>query len=105
MIVSFNTQCLRDCCESLVCAEEVIGTPHAQELMTLLSDAEAAETALELIELYTPNVEVASGTISLPVGTGYRASFVAIGITLGDRSAEFDWGAVRRLKMMDLSPC
>jgi DUF971 family protein len=80
---------------------------HAQELISVLSDAEAADTAAEFIELYSPSAAVDGHSISLPVGTGYRLSFVAIGVALAryNRAARLDWRAVRRLKVMDLSPC
>ncbi len=104
--MSFNTQELRDCCASLEKAEAVIGSVHAQELISVLSDAEAAETAAELIELYAPNVAIDGDSISLPVGIRYRLSFVAVGVALvRDREAGPEWSAVRRLKMMGFSKC
>jgi hypothetical protein len=84
----------------------MFGSAHAQDLVTVLSDAEAAETAAEFIDLYAPNVAVDGNSISLPIGTRYRLSFVAIGRSLIlDPEAVLDWGKVRRLKMMDVSPC
>ena len=106
LIVSFNTQELRDCCASLERAEALIGSEHAQDLMMVLSDAEAVDTAAELIELYAPNAAVAGDSISLRVGTRYCLVFVALGASLVRKPpANLDWGAVRRLKMMDLSLC
>ena len=84
----------------------MIGATHAQELMAVLADAEAVATATEFIELYSPNVAVHPDYISLPIGTQYEVSFVAIGHA-HKRTAQagVDWGAVRRLKLMDLSQC
>jgi hypothetical protein len=106
LIVSFNTKALRDCCASSERAEAVIGSAHAQELISVLSDTEAVETAAEFIELYAPNVAVDGDSISLPIGTEYRLAFVAVGVAITRNcEVELDWRAVRRLKMMDLSRC
>jgi hypothetical protein len=43
--------------------------PVVALLITVLSDAEAAETAAEFIALYTPHVAIDSDAISLPIGT------------------------------------
>ena len=102
MIVSFNTRDLRDCCASLEKAEAAIGPEHAKELISLLADAEAAETAAELIEFHMPDVLVDGYTITLLIGTQYRTSFVRL---IRDRKAGIEWSAVRRLKMMELSRC
>lgn len=84
----------------------MIGAAHAQELMTMLSDAEAVDTAAEFMDLYAPNVEVEGDSLSVPIGIEYYVSFVAIGVTVfRDRKTGLDWGTVRRLKMMDISRC
>jgi hypothetical protein len=106
LIVSFYTQELRDRCASLEKAEAAIGSVHAQELISVLSDAEAAETASEFIELYAPSVAVDADSISLPIGTRYRLSFVAVGAALvRDNRVPLDWRRVRRLKAMELTQC
>jgi hypothetical protein len=87
-------------------AEAAIGPAHAQDLITVLSDAEATETAAELIDLYAPNVAVSGDSLSLPIGTRFRLTFVAIGTPLvRDPEGCVDWCAVRRLKMTDISQC
>jgi hypothetical protein len=106
LIVSFETHELRDCCASLEKAEAVVGSTHAQELISVLADAEAAETAAEFIKLRAPNVAVSDDSISLPMGTRYRLSFVAVGVaSVGKHGGRVDWRSVRRLKMMELTPC
>ena len=106
LIISFNTKSLRNYCESLERAEGIIGPEHARDLMTVLSDAEAVDTAVELIDLYTPYVVLDGESVSLPVGTQYRAYFIAIGnALLRDPATRLDWSLVRRLKMMELGPC
>jgi hypothetical protein len=106
LIVSFNSQDLRDLCASLEQAEAKIGSAHAQELLTVLSDAEAADTAAEFLELYSPNASADRDSISVLIGVRYRVTFVAIGTALGrERETRLDWRIVRRLKMMDLSLC
>jgi len=106
LIISYNSQNLRDACATLERAEALIGYAYAQELMAVLSDAEAAETAAELIELYTPNAAANGGSIFLALGAQYRLSFVAVGSALvRDSGGGVNWREVRRLKLMDISPC
>ncbi len=106
MIISFKTQDLRDCCASLERAEAAIGSTHAQYLITVLSDAEAAETAGEFLELYAPNAVIDGNSISVSIGTRYSSTFVAIGAAFTrNRETAPNWGTVRRLKMMDLTLC
>jgi hypothetical protein len=106
LIASFASSELRDCCASLEKATAAIGSEHAQQLITLLSEAEAAETAAELMDLYGPHVTADGDTLSLPVGTQYRVRFVAIGskIVCTPEGAP-DWATVRRLKLMELVAC
>ena len=106
MIVSFNSQDLRNCCASLEQLEAKIGLGHAQELMAVLSDAEAHDTAADFIELYAQNAKIDGDSISLLVGTQYRVTFAAVGTgRVRDCETRLDWRLVRRLKMMDLSLC
>jgi hypothetical protein len=87
-------------------AEEQFGAVHAQELMAVLSDAEAVDSALELIDLYSPNAEIIGGAIVLKIGVSYRLRLVPIGTSIArGQQVAFDWSTVRRLKIMDLSPC
>jgi hypothetical protein len=79
---------------------------HAQELMAILSDAEANDTAADFIELYAQNAKMDGDSISLLVGTQFRVTFAAVGTALvRDCDTGLDWRLVRRLKMMDLSLC
>ena len=106
LIISFNSRSLRDSCASLERAEALIGYAHAQELITLLSDAEAQETAADLMEFYAPDATDDGDTISLRLGTQYQLRFVAVGSApVGDSGAGLDWRTVRRLKLMEISRC
>lgn len=83
---------------------ELIGSAHAHHLITILSDAEAVETAAELIDLYNPDVVLDGHFISIPIGPHHRLSLVAIGAKFGrDDAAPVDWGRVNRLKVVDIS--
>lgn len=104
LIVSFNTKLWRDCCGELEKAEAMIGFDHAQKLMTLLADAEAVDTAAELIDLYSPTVTIDGGRISMPIGTRYRAYFEAVGAQLV-RHHGLDWSSVKRVKLMEVAEC
>lgn len=104
MIVSFRTQEMRDRCASLEQAEAMVGPAHAQDLITLLSDVEATETAADLIDLYAPNVVVEGHTIALLIGTKCRLTFVAIGRAITDSlTGDLDWREVQRLKLVEIS--
>ena len=106
MIVSFETEILRDCCASRERADVVYGSNYAQELITVLADAEAAETASELIELYGSDAVVAGSDIIVTIASRYRLVLTAIGVGLVlDGSVVVDWHSVRRLKVKDILIC
>lgn len=104
MIVSFQTEELHDCCCYAGVAEEVLGSAHAQALVTLIADAEAVETADELLALRDPFASVdVDDSLLADVGAEYRARFVAIGQEVSqNEEGKVDWSSVRRLKLVAL---
>jgi len=102
LIVSFNTQDLRNCCASLEKAEATIGSVHASELISLLADGETVDTAAELIDLYKPSVIMEGKTIAISIGAKICVLLAALGKDLGN---PVNWSEARRLKMMDFKQC
>jgi hypothetical protein len=107
LIISFDTRELLECCSSLEMAEQQLGSAHAQALVSLIADAEAFENASELIKFFGSDAHVAENdTISLAIGSDYRAVFVAAGVRfVRDVDGTVDWTSVQRLKLVDLSRC
>lgn len=106
MIVSFQERDLHDCSYVAAFAEEKLGRFLAQALATLIADAEAAETAEELMELRSPSSFIDSDdSLLVPIGAECRARFVAVGQEFGrDEEGRTVWSSVRRLKLMALEP-
>jgi hypothetical protein len=104
VIVSFQSQELHDCCCIASVAEEALGAILAQALENLIADAEAVETAAELLELLEPFASVApDDSLLADVGADYRARFVAIGQEFTrDEEGKIVWLSVRRLKLVAL---
>jgi hypothetical protein len=107
LIISFDTRELLECCSSLEMAEQQLGSAHAQALVSLIADAEAFENASQLIKFFGSDAHVAeTDTISLAIGSDYRAVFVAAGVRfVRDVDGTVDWTSVQRLKLVDLSRC
>jgi hypothetical protein len=106
MIVSFHTKQLHDCCYVASVAEAELGSTHGEALRALIADAEALETAEELIELRTPDASVNSDdSLSVRIGAEWRARFVAVGQEFSrDVEGRAVWSSVRRLKLVALEP-
>ncbi len=107
MIISFDTRDLLDCCSNLDVAEQRLGSAHAQALVSLIADAEAFENADDLITFFGSEAHVAEDdSISLAIGSHYRAVFVAVGVRfVRDADGTVDWTSVQRLKLADLARC
>jgi hypothetical protein len=106
MIVSFQSEELHDCCCYGGLAEERLGSAHAQALATLIAEAEAVETADELLQLreHFASLEIDDSLLA-DVGTEYRARFVPIGQeVIRNAEGKVDWSSVRRLKLVGLEP-
>lgn len=107
MIISFETPELLECCSSLDAAERELGSAHAQALISMIADAEAFDCADDLIKFFGREALVGeSDTLSLAIGSDYRAGFVAIGINfVRNADGSVDWTSVRRLKLLHISRC
>lgn len=106
MIISFETHDLHDCCCRIESAEEKFGSIHAQALATLIADAEAFESAAELIDFLGPDANLnQDDSLSVAIGSDYQAKFVAAGVRFA-RSDEgrVIWSSVQRLKLVEISP-
>jgi hypothetical protein len=105
MIVSFQTADLRNCCCKADVAEKKLGTTHAEALGSVISEAEASETAEDFIELYKPEDVDQGDSLLVTIGAGYQARFVAAGQAfsrVGEGAT--DWSTVRRVKLVELEP-
>ena len=104
MIVSFQEKGLHDCSYVAAVAEERLGSVLAQALATLISEAEATETAGELLELRGPAAFVDSeDSLIVPIGADCSARFVTVGHEFSrDEKGRTVWSSVRRLKLVAL---
>lgn len=107
MIISFGTAELHDCCSSLVAAEQRLGSAHAQALVSLIADAEAFDSADDLIRYFDSQALVDEhDSLFLPIGSNYKSRFVAVGVRF-TRNAEgnIEWASVHRLKLEEIFAC
>jgi hypothetical protein len=105
LIVSFKTVALQKACLVLELAEEQFGAVHAQALIALLAEIEAFGTAAELIDFLDAPVAL-NDSLSLPIGSDYRATFTATGARYGrDDEGRVVWSSVTRLKLMQITGC
>lgn len=105
LIISFDTEELRDCCCSLEVAEQKLGGVHAQSLISLIADAEASENAADLIDLFCVERNSINGiSLLFVIGLGWQVEFVAAGsrFNLG-KDNEVIWKSVKRLKLLNIS--
>lgn len=107
MIVSFETAALQQTCLVLELAEEQFGAVHAQALIALLAEIEAFGTAAELIDFLVDDAPIAlDDSLSLPIGSDYRATLVATGTRYGrDHEGRVVWSSVTRLKLVQITGC
>jgi hypothetical protein len=106
VIVSFQEKELHDCSYIAAVAEKKLGSVLAQALATLISDAEAVETADELLELRRPAAFFDSeDSLFVSIGAECRARFVAVGHEFNrDEEGRTVWSSVRRIKLVALEP-
>jgi len=105
LIVSFETVALQQACYVLELAEEQFGAVHAQALIALLADIEAFATTAELIDFLGEDAAVAlDDSLSLPIGSDYRATLVATGTRYHkDAGSRVVWSSVTRLKLVEIT--
>jgi hypothetical protein len=104
VIVSFQSEKLHDCCCQASLAEEALGSAHAQDLATLIAEAEAVETADEFLQLRAPLAHITEDdSLLAEVGADYAARFVAAGQEFTrDEEGKIVWSSVRRVKLVTL---
>ena len=107
LVISYETQNLRDSCLSLENAESSYGSLQAQELIEILADADAVDDAEEFIELYSgSDCVVVKDSISLKIGSEYSMTLTAIGENMQVTvTGEIVWSSVTRLKLMMIKKC
>ncbi|WP_392338821.1 hypothetical protein [Loktanella salsilacus] len=105
LIVSFITLELQVACNTITVAEQSFGVVHAQALISLIADIEAFDHAAELIDFLGNEAEVTlNDTLSLAVGSGYRAIFQpAARKYLRSDAGQVLWPTVKRLKLIELT--
>jgi hypothetical protein len=105
VIVSFETEQLRDCCANLGAAEKLLGSTLAQALVNLIAEAEAFDSADELIDFYECDIHFEDDdSFCVPIGSGSEVSFSPAGVRFKrDSSGKPLWATVHRLKLVRLS--
>jgi hypothetical protein len=107
VIISFGTRELLDCCSSLAAAELQLGSAHAQALISMIADAEAFDSAHDLISFFGSDACFGEDdSVVLAIGSDYCARFVAVGTRfVRDAKGRIDWTGVQRLKLVDILRC
>lgn len=105
IIISFENQVLHDSCVELERAEQLFGSVHAGALVTFLSDAWAFENACELIAFLDGGAKIGpDDSLSVAIGTDYRATLVVVGKRFArDSHGRVVWASVTRLKLTEIS--
>jgi hypothetical protein len=103
--ISFEDQLLHDSCVDLHRAEQLFGSVHAAALVTFISDAVAFENAAELINYLQDDAAILpDDTLSVAVGSDYRAALVVVGKRIKeDPEGRILWASVTRLKLVEIS--
>jgi hypothetical protein len=103
--ISFEGEALHGICVDLDKAEQAYGSVAAQALVTLISDAEALETAGELIDWLGGDANISpDDSLSVAIGSDYRATLVVVGTRYTvDSDGHVVWSSVTRLKLLQIS--
>jgi hypothetical protein len=65
-------------------AEQAFGTPSARLLIGILADIEAFDSGSELIDFFQGELKTTGNeSLSIPIGSEYVATLVAVGTELG----------------------
>ena len=93
--------------QSLEEAEQRFGSALAQALISLIADAEAFDSADEMIAFFGPDAHVGEdNSLSIAIGSDCRAKFVPVGVKFTrDDNGRADWTTVQRLKLVKVSRC
>jgi len=103
--ITFEGESLHEACVDLHKAEQAYGSIAAASLVTFLSDAQAFETADELIDLFGHDINISvNDSLSVAIGSDYRAALVVVGTRHKvDASGRIVWSSVTRLKLLEIS--
>ena len=107
MIISFETERLKEMCLVLSKAEIALGMVNAKALVLVIADIEAHENVEEMLDFMEGVVQTNSdGTLEISFGSNCRAHFVPAGTRFkqgGDGSVI--WSTVERLKLIEIKEC
>lgn len=104
MNVTFADEPLYENCAVLANAERTYGSLTAIALVSFLEEARNVETAEELIGLLGPDIIIDDDSLSVAIGSDYRAAFVVVGTRhRRDAMGRIEWASVTRMKMLEMS--
>jgi hypothetical protein len=104
LIISFdNAELKRSCCDNAV-AEAAYGTLNARALFTALADAEAMESAADLIDFFGNEVVVQQdSSLMLSFGSDLCAKLIPVGTKFKRADdGSVNWETVRYLKLIQI---
>lgn len=106
IVISYGSAALRDCCASTLTAEQELGQAHAAAVLGLIADAEALETAADLLQFYGESATVETDSLLIAVGAKCAVRFVTVGTrVIRDNSGRICWNSVQRLKLVAIVRC
>lgn len=103
--ITFEGETLHETCVDLYKAERAYGSIAAESLVTFLSEAQAFETADELIDLLGDDINIlADDSLSVAIGSDYCAALVVVGTRHKvNADGQIVWSSVTRLKLLEVS--
>ena len=102
VVVSFDTNDLRQCCCEYAAAEAAYGYLNGTALLTMIADIEATTNGCEMIELFGSDAILPdNGSILLDFGSDLRAELIPVGARFErDGAGRVRWRTVSRLKLV-----
>lgn len=103
--ITYEGEALHETCWDLQRAEQAYGSISAGALVTFLSEADSLETADEILDLLGDDAKILpDDSLSVPIGSDYRAALVVVGTHhLLDADGRIAWASVTRLKLLAIS--
>lgn len=107
IVISYGSRRLLDCCSSALAAEEALGPAYAPAVLSLIAEAEALETAAELLRLYGNSAKVEmDDSLLVAVGANCSVRFTVVGAqNRRDGAGRVVWDSVQRLKLVAIVRC
>lgn len=105
MNVTFEGELLHETCIVLANAEQAYGSVAAAALVSFLEEARASGTAEDLMIMLGDELSLhADDTLSVAIGSDYRAALIVVGERYQtDANGRIVWASVTRLKMLEIS--